>query len=135
MRSLDGGRNVILQELSRTFTLTGEQANTLSMNRKILPAAAFDGYVRKRRTTKSTNVTFSSGPRPVHRYDAPAKVEFKKQLLLRFALSCPSVPSGVIDDCLPPSLCLRVNGKVCPLPPALPGKGGPKEGHRSSRVS
>ena len=38
VRSLDGGRSVY-QELSRTFTLTGEQANALSMNRKILPAA------------------------------------------------------------------------------------------------
>ena len=35
-------------------------------------------------------------------------MEFKKQLLLRFALSCPSTGStaAVIDDCFPPSLCL-----------------------------
>lgn len=87
------------------------------MNRKVLPAA----------------MSLSDGG-----YDSMSpKVEFSKQLLLRFALSCPSTGSisAVIDDCLPPSLCLRVNGKLCTLPPALPGKGGPKEGHRSSRVS
>jgi hypothetical protein len=78
-QNVTGSRSVF-QELSRTFTLTTEQANTLAMNRKILPSTGSDGY-------------------------EATKVEFKKQLLLRFALSCPSSGStaALIDDCLPVS--------------------------------
>ena len=48
------------------------------------------------------------------------RVEFQKQLLLRFALTSADSTTAVVEDCLPPALCLRVNGKLCQLPPVLP---------------
>lgn len=50
-----------------------------------------------------------------------------------FTLSNPSALLQT-EDCFPPALCLRVNGKLCTLPPVLPAaKGSQKDGQRSSR--
>ena len=49
------------------------------------------------------------------------KIEFRHQVQLRFSLleiSCQQT------DAFPKSLCVRVNGKVCPLPNPLPAPAG-----------
>lgn len=89
------------QEISFSFHLTVSQANSIANSRVLSP---------------NLNPTAQNlGP----------KIDFGTQLLVRFALtsSCLSGSSGnssVIEDCLPPQLCLKVNSKMCTLPPALP---------------
>ena len=125
------------QDISRTFTLTVEQANMLAMNRRVLP---------------SSHVADGSGPRvefkvseilnlPILFIRFILSLCLQHQLLLRFALSTGIVDGStqhgvgpVVDDCYPNGLIVRVNGKQCILPPALPApKGSSKDGFRIAR--
>ena len=84
-----------LQEYTTQFTLTADQANAISTSRKLLPGT--------------------------DAYSLQPKVEFGQMLLLRFALANNATPDEkLVDDIFPPSLCLKINSKMTPLPPTLP---------------
>lgn len=84
-----------LQEFTTQFTLTADHANAISTSRKVLPL--MDAF----------------SPQP--------KVEFGQMLLLRFALTNNATQDEkIVEDIFPPSLCLKINSKIPPLPPTLP---------------
>ncbi|XP_070543376.1 E3 SUMO-protein ligase PIAS1-like isoform X2 [Ptychodera flava] len=59
-----------------------------------------------------------------------ARVEFPVQVQIRFCLAETSCEQ---DDHFPPSLCVKVNGKMCPLPGFLPQTKSGQEPKRPSR--
>jgi hypothetical protein len=109
------GCRALYQECIKSFTLTVQQANSITSSRKILPCLdQVDGM-----TPFSQQQT---------------RTEFKHQILVRFSMLSLSGDLKTVEDCFPPSLCVKVNGKIVQLPPALPVmKNQPKEQFRQSR--
>ena len=50
-------------------------------------------------------------------YKVEARTEFRKQIQMRFSLLETSCEQ---EDNFPPSICVKVNGKLCPLPNPVP---------------
>jgi len=80
------------------------------------PSAKFQEQSFSFHSTPSQTKTIQNSKRIVS-----GKIEFRHQVQLRFSLleiSCQQT------DAFPKSLCVRVNGKVCPLPNPLPAPAG-----------
>lgn len=107
------GCRATFQECLKSFTLSVQQANSITSTRKILPCL-----------DHSEGMTAFT----------QTKMEFKYQILVRFAMVSVSGELKTFEDCFPPSLCVKVNGKITQLPPVLPVmKSQPKEQFRLNR--
>ena len=80
------------------------------------PSAKFQEQSFQFHMTPSQTKTIQSSKKIIN-----GKIEFRHQIQLRFSLleiSCQQT------DAFPKSLCVRVNGKMCPLPNPLPSQPG-----------
>ncbi|XP_039766856.1 E3 SUMO-protein ligase PIAS3 isoform X2 [Ornithorhynchus anatinus] len=85
---------------------------------------------------EETHFTFALTPQQVQQILASrdvlpgAKCDYTVQVQLRFCLCETSCPQ---EDCFPPNLFIKVNGKLCPLPGYLPPTKNGAEPKRPSR--
>ncbi|XP_077988853.1 E3 SUMO-protein ligase PIAS2-like [Glandiceps talaboti] len=86
---------------------------------------------------QETYYTFHLSPLQVNQIQSSrdmrqsARIEYPVQVQLRFCLAETSCEQ---DDHYPPSLCVKVNGKMCPLPGFLPQTKAGQEPKRPSRA-
>ena len=93
-------------------------SDQLFCRQRILPAIEILGWEASWTTCTRYSRLYSNGIQSLHVYIAHQTFTLPLiQVQLRF---CPLDPSAEQGDEFPPSICVQINGKMCPLPNPIP---------------